>query len=187
MTKLETMTSTFRSAETGLNGADARSKLFELMKETRFVALTAQGPDGGLRSRPLTMLELDSDARLWFFVDRTTEWVRDLEIAPIVNLTTSNEKESTWVSMCGIAKIMQDSARVKRLWTAAAKPFFDGPDDDRLALLCVPILDADYWDAPDSRLIRLLGMARAAITGSRSDVPGSHGTMTIPQELSSNG
>jgi general stress protein 26 len=184
MTKLATSTSPLPSGDTHLNDADARSKLFELMNGTRFVAFTAQSPDGGLRSRPLTLLELDSEARLWFFVDRTTEWVRDLEIAPIANLTMSNEKESTWVSMCGIATLVQDSARVKRLWTAAAKPFFNGPDDSRLALLCVPILDADYWDAPDSRLVRLLGMARAAITGSRPDVPGSHGTMTIPQEIS---
>jgi general stress protein 26 len=129
-------------------GRAATTKLIELFTDVSSTVLTAQNGDGGLRSRPMTLLEIDSDARLWFFVDPGADWVRDLPTAPIVNVTVSDEVEARWISACGIASILHNPERARELWVPSAEAFFAGPDDERLTLLYVTVMDADFWDGP---------------------------------------
>ena len=74
--------------------AEARSELRDWLEGSRLVSFTTAGSDGLLRSRPLTLLEMDDDARLWFFVSITTPWVTELEPASPANATLIDSTDS---------------------------------------------------------------------------------------------
>lgn len=142
-----------------------RAKLRDVLQGCRLVALTTAGSDGLLRSRPLVLLEMDAEARLWFFVSASSEWVSQLEPAVPANITLADElgvcgeSEPGWVSISGRINLVSDPLSVEKLWTPAAEAFFVGPSDPDLRLLCLAADSVDYWDARG--VSRYIEMAKA--------------------------
>ena len=168
------------SSEEHLDGKDARRRLRELLARTKVIFVTTLGPDSLIRSRPMTLLELDDDARLWSFVDSRAAWVRELQGNPgQVNASASDEATSTMISIAGPASIVRDGIRAERLWNSGASAFFNGPCDLSLRLLCIESHIVEYWDRPGGTLGRMLATAKAAITGEHLPVHGSKGTLEI--------
>ena len=69
--------------------------------------------------------------------------------------------------------------RSSELWNPAFKAWFEGPDDPNLNLVEVRIREAEYWDGPDSRIARLIGIVAAAMTGDEYDA-GEQGEIELP-------
>jgi general stress protein 26 len=142
------------------------NKLADLIDEIRIGMLTTVEPDGSLRSRPLATLQMDSDGRLWFFTSITSPKVEEIDQHNHVCITYADPDEEDYVSVSGVTQILRERAKIKELWTSWAKPWFpQGPDDPDLALLCVTIESAEYWDAPGSKMVQLLGLAKAIQSG----------------------
>ena len=141
-----------------------------LVERMKTGMLSTVDPQGGLRSRPMYTLELDHDARLWFFTSVTSAKVEEIarEHAQ-VGLSYADLGKQDYVSITGRGEIVRDRERIKSLWSAWAKPWFpNGVDDPDLALLCVRIDQAEYWDAPGSMVKRLYALAKGAATGDTS-------------------
>jgi general stress protein 26 len=69
---------------------------------------------------------------------------------------------------------------MRKLWTPWVEPWFPrGLEDPDLALLCVHVEEAEYWDAPQSRMQRMLGLARAIATGDTHEL-GEHEKLSGP-------
>jgi general stress protein 26 len=139
----------------------------ELVGRMKVAMLTTMADDGGLRSRPLQTLELDYDARLWFFVSGSSPKVEEiLGQDGKVGLSYADNGKMDFVSISGRGEMVRDRERMKALWTPWAKVWFPkGVDDPDLALLCVRIERAEYWEAPGSAVKRLYGLAKARMTG----------------------
>ena len=119
--------------------------------------------DGTLASRPMAALEMDADGAIWFFADLRSEKVEHLRV---VNLSFTNRSSGTYVSISGRGEIDTDRGRIERLWSPMAKPWFpDGPASSNLALLKFVPDAADYWDAPNSAMVRAFGIVASIITG----------------------
>ena len=143
-------------------GAD-RIQLCQLIEHMHLAMLTTSNDSGELVSRPMAPLELASDGSIWFFTDRQTEKVAQLQK---LNLAFTDGDRGTYVSISGHGEIHTDHARMKRLWTPAAKPWFpDGPDSPNLCLIKVVPETAEFWDAPHSKMVRMFAMAASVITG----------------------
>ena len=56
--------------------------------------------------------------------------------------------------------------------------FAGGPADADLALVCVRIIHADYWNVKESKVTQLLKMATAAATGKPPKM-GEHGEVRM--------
>ena len=153
------------------NSADLK-KLGELIKDVKFAMLTSQSSDSSLNSRPLTTLQVEFDGTLWFLVNWDSEKVHEMQQNPRVNVGYAKPDEGEYVSVSGIARIERNPAKAQELWTAAAKPWFPGgATDPDLAVLSVHVQTAEYWEAAHSKVMRLVGLARAMISGD----PGSLG------------
>lgn len=149
-----------------------REQLRELLEGCRLVALTTAASDGLLRSRPVILLEMDAEARLWFFVSASSDWVADLEPAVPANVTvavTTADDSGLWVSVSGRISVVTDPARVEQLWTSAAEAFFIGPLDPDLRLICQAADSADYWDTKG--VSRYIEMAKAMDEAPSADLP----------------
>lgn len=148
----------------------------KITKGIKFAMLTTIDADrGALVSRPMTLQQVEFDGDLWFFANRTSEMVNQIENNINVNLAFSNPKDMSFLSAQGNAAIVDDVKKAKQMWNPMYKAWFpEGIEDPNLCLLKISVHSADYWESPDSRIVRLVGLAKAIITGERSNAALGH-------------
>jgi general stress protein 26 len=153
------------------------TKLWDLIKDTRFAMFTSRHGDGQLHSRPMAIQNSPSERGgvLWFFMSRSGESVANLEEHPEVNVTYSDPGKDSYVSISGAARVVEDLERKRAMWNAAAKAWFaGGPADSNLALVAVLVAEAEYWDVKSNQAVQLFKMAKAAVTGKSPKNMGEH-------------
>ncbi len=147
----------------------------ELIKDISIAMLTTVEADGTLASRPMAALVMDASGSLWFFTDLRSAMVEQLHAA---NLSFTDEGHGTYVSLSGRGEIDTDRSRIQKLWTPFAKPWFpDGPESPNLALLKFVPETADYWDAPNSKMVRTFGIIASIVAGKPLGL-GEHGSVS---------
>jgi general stress protein 26 len=155
-------------------------RLAELIGEARIAMLTTAEPDGALRSRPLVTLQMDAQGCLWFFTRITSPKALEIASHREVNLSYSDPDRQDYVSVSGLAEFVRDRAQMRALWSASLEPWFPaGLDDPELVLLRVQVRQAEYWDAPQSKVQRLYGLAKAVATRDATAL-GEHEKLTGP-------
>ncbi len=144
-------------------------KIRELTHGIDFCMLTTL--DGGqLRSRPMSTQVFEFDGNLWFFTSDNTHKISEIEKDGRVNAAYSNADDNTYLSLSGRAEVVKDRAKIEELWSPILKAWFpEGMDDPHLCLLKVSVEQAEYWDAPSSKIVQLFGMVKAIATGQEAD------------------
>jgi general stress protein 26 len=161
---------------------DSRQLLWDLIKDTKFAMFTTRHPNGHLHSRPMTTQNksLDEDRSLWFFMSKRSDPVDDLKTEPTVNVAYANPSSDSYVSVSGNAVVREDMAKKQQLWSKMAEAWFPGgPTDPDIALVEVQIVHANYWDVKASKLVQLLEMAKASVTGKPPTDMGEHGEVRM--------
>ena len=141
---------------------------WELMKKIGFAMLVTRDGDK-LRARPMSAhLERDSNT-IYFLTDARHH--KDEEIArnPDVNLSFADASAQKYVSLTGTAAVSNDRAKIKELFSTAAKAWWQSADDPNIRVLKVTPDDAEYWDSPGT-VISYVKMAAAAVSGTRPDI-----------------
>jgi general stress protein 26 len=152
-----------------------RSQLGSLLKDMSIAMLTANDDYGQLTSRPMSPIEMDSYGAIWFFTDKRSAKANHLHA---VNLAFSDEGNSTYVSISGRGDLVDDRAMIERMWTEFARPWFaDGVESPNLVLLKITPNTAEFWDAPNSKMVRMFAMAASIVTG-KSVGMGDNDTLT---------
>ena len=154
-----------------MTGSTDRSdiqKLARLIKGIRVAMLTTRDDDGTLRSRPMGTQEVEFDGTLWFFTDRQSPKVAEIDQEDEVNVSYADTDSNRFVSVSGLATLVTDRRKMEELWTPAMRAWFpDGFDDPRIGLLRVNVTKAEYWERPGSAVVGLVGFVKAAATGRR--------------------
>lgn len=141
----------------------------DLVNEIKFAMLTTEEPDGTLRSRPMSTMQMEANGDLWFFTSQSSPKIGEAAQHRQVNLSYARIDKQDYVSISGLSEVVRDKAKMAQLWTPWIKPWFpDGLDDPDLVLLRVRITEAEYWDAPGSTAKRLYGLAKGIVTGDIS-------------------
>jgi general stress protein 26 len=148
-----------------------REKVKELVKDARICMLTTMTSDGKHVSRPMAVQDVEFDGDLWFFTYSDSDLVAQVRTSPQVNVAISDDKQHAWVSVSGAAEQTDDPAKAKELWNPLLKAWFpDGLDTPNLTLVKVHADTAEYWEsAHSSKVVTLLGAAKAAVTGKTPD------------------
>lgn len=148
----------------------AIEKLRDLIKKIDFAQfVTVDAVNGALRSRPMSTQEFEFDGELWFFTYGNTAKVRDIELNSQVNVSYAAPDRQTYVSVTGTASIVRDRAKFEQFWSPVLKAWFpEGIDTPDLALICVDVEDAEYWEG-DGKIASLINMAKALVTGEEAD------------------
>lgn len=145
------------------------NKIKELTEGIDFCMLTTM--DGGyLRSRPMSTQKFEFDGDLWFLTSDDTHKVEDIGKDDRVNVSYAAPDENKYLSISGRAEISKDRAKIDELWSPVHKAWFpEGKDDPHLCLLKVSVEEAEYWDAPSSKIVQLVGFVKALATGQEAD------------------
>jgi general stress protein 26 len=156
-------------------------KLHDLVKDIRFAMLTTVEEDGTLRSRPMATQEFEFDGDLWFFTSANASKVDEVQHNQHVNVSYAEPKDQKYVSVSGTAQLVRDRQKIEELWNPLFKAWFpQGLDDPEVALLKVSVDKAEYWDSPSSRVVRLVGFAKALVTGKPISNPGDNAKIEAP-------
>jgi general stress protein 26 len=159
---------------------ETSGRVAELVDRAEICMLTTMTATGEHVSRPMGLQEVEFDGDLWFFAYEDSHKVAEIRANPSVNVSFSNSKQSEWTSISGRAQAVHDRARAEELWSAPLKAWFpDGLDTPGLVLLRVHADTAEYWDGPSSKVVRLIGAARAAIAGDPDKFPASNETVEL--------
>lgn len=147
---------------------DGARRVAALLADEHTAMFTTTAPDGTLMSRPMALQEVEFDGDLWFFAQRSSRKVAHIAVQPQVNVTVGSA--SSWVSLTGHARVVDDAARKRELWNAVVEAWFpDGPDDAEVVLLEVTGDSAEYWDTPGGRIASLVSFVKAKATGEPYD------------------
>ena len=158
--------------------SEAIEKLKGFLEGIDFTMLTTIA-DGKLHSRPMSTQEMDENGDLWFFTQDDSRKIEEIQADNRINAAYSDPNGNTFVSVFGTAEVVKDRAKIEELWSPIYKAWFpEGLDDPHVCLLRVQVEDAEYWDAPNSKIVQIAGFVKALVTGTEADM-GDHGTVKV--------
>ena len=140
----------------------ARRRAVEIAQDARACMLTSTSNDGALHARPMTPQQVTDDLEAWFFVSRVSQQAQDIAARPRVNL--SFEGPGDWLSVAGMATIVDDRHLVEEMWSPVVEAWFpDGPADPDAVLLRVDAGSVEYWKEPGGRVASVLAYEKARV------------------------
>jgi general stress protein 26 len=158
---------------------DVIAHLGELIHGIKVAMMTTVEADGSLRSRPMWTHDRDFDGELWFFTREHSAKVDEVAHDHHVNLSYAEPSKDRFVSVSGRCRLVHDKEKAHELWNPTLKAWFpQGLEDPELALLCVKVEKAEYWDTPSSRMVQLVGFVKATLTGETYK-PGENEQVTV--------
>ena len=152
-----------------LSDAEKRQQLSKLMSEFKTAMLVTRTDDGHMRARPLSIAGSRDDGALYFSTGVESPKVHELDVDPRVNVVMQDGRR--FVSLSGVASVVDDRALIDRLWSESWKVWFPkGKDDPSLRIVAVEPVEAAYWDMTGTTGIKyVFEMAKAYVTGKRPD------------------
>jgi len=145
--------------------SEATQKMWSMMKDIGFAMMTTEDGDN-LRARPMVAAQKDFDGSLWFYTRASSHKVDEAKDQR-VGVTYAEPSKQEYVSLSGHARLVRDKAAITEHWQEALRTWFPkGLEDPDIALLRVEITEAEYWDAPNSKMIHAYGYVKAVLTGS---------------------
>ena len=104
--------------------------------------------------------------RIWFFTDIRSLKVEEVKDDKKVHLVYAHPGKESFMDVWGIATINTDKKNIKDKWSPTLKAWFhDGVDDPNICLLRVKPQNVYYWDAEQGKMMSILKMVVAAVTG----------------------
>lgn len=159
---------------------EGAAKVAELVKDARICMMTTMTADGRHVSRPMGLQEAEFDGDLWFFTYADSDKARQVAEHDQVNVAFADTKQSAWTSVSGRAEVVHDRQKAEELWSPMLKAWFpDGLETPGLALIKVHADSAEYWESSSSKVVRLIGLARAAVTGDPDKFPATNETVEL--------
>jgi general stress protein 26 len=141
-------------------------RIWELIKSSHSALLITVTPDGALDSRPMGCLQTNFDGVLWFLTFRRSLKLVEIRNNPNVLVSYAKPSEFEYVSICGKARIVEDTQKLKELWTEGLRVWFpEGPKDPEIAILAVDVDQAMYWTDAASMTAYAWAYVKARLTG----------------------
>ena len=165
--------------EQNLSAQDAIDKLTELIKKESICFFCTQLTQQPITTRPMSTQKVDEQGNIWFMSSIKSDKNAEIAQNNAVQLFYSNPSDYEFVSVLGTATILTDREKIYEMWTAFAKAWFkDGKDDADISLIKVTPQSAYYWDTKNNKMISMIKMLTAMVTGSAPD-DGEEGNLKI--------
>ena len=143
-------------------------KLRGLIDNIRTAMLTTYDEKDGLHSRPMGTAQFDIDGNIWFFTNEFSPKVQEIAVEHTVSVTYADITENIYISITGIATMVDNREKMQQLWNPYVALFFpDGIDDPKLTLLKVEAQHAEYWDSSAGTIAVIFKKIIAAVTGKK--------------------
>ena len=158
------------------------SKLVDKIKDIKIAMMTTIEQGQELHSRPMYTTKPEEDGTLWFFTEEDSSKVQEVREDRHISLSYADLADNVYVAISGTARVVTDRAKIKELWSEPLRGWFPkGSDDPNIALLKVTIDRGEFWDTPNSTLLRAYAYAKAVVTGERDQPGPDRQSVVIPK------
>jgi general stress protein 26 len=158
---------------------EAVKKVAELIKDLKYAMMTTVDSDGALHSRPMGTQEREFDGSLYFLADKNSRKIQELSGESRVNLAYGDPSKNHWVSVAGKAHASRDQQKIDELWSPFHKAWFpEGKEDPSITVIRVDVDSVEYWDAPSTKMVQVVGLIKALVTGTEYN-PGENQTVDL--------
>ncbi len=161
-----------------LTQAEARQKIKALAESIDFALLLTALNQQPIHTVPMSTKQVDEEGCIWFLSSKQSDHNRHLEQDERCELHYANPASMEFLVLAGTARIETDKARLKELYGATDDVWFGGCDDPNLTAIRFKPATGHYWDSKHGKLISLLKMGAAAVTGSEANI-GRHGELKV--------
>ena len=144
--------------------AEVQDRIWELAEKIDICMFTTWDGERQ-RSRPLSARLARDDHAIYFLVDVEGEKDAQIERFPFVSCAWVDSGGHKYVVVSGPAKVSNDRAKIKSLWTAFDKAWWEDDSDPNIRLITVTPEDGELWDSPN-RAVAFTKMAIAMVTGA---------------------
>lgn len=162
-----------------LTSREAVEKLKELAEKAQTFMFTTSIQSDYPSTRPMTLQEVDEQGNLWFISSSESHNVDEIKEDNRVQLYFSNTGKYEFLYVLGEASLHTGKDLVEKYWTEFASAWFDGKDDPRIRIVRVRPVDSYYWDTKYSKIVSLVKIGWAAITGAKMEDGGIEGTLKV--------
>ena len=143
---------------------DTTAKLHRMVGEFRTAMLVTNPGDGAPRARPMTIASADEQT-LWFVTSKEAELTDELEADSGCAVTMQDTR--TYVTLRGTAALVDDTERVRELWSESMRLWFpEGKASPRITLVQFSPISGEYWDLTGMQLVKFLFKALKAFGNS---------------------
>jgi len=150
---------------------------YDLVSDIEIAMLTTRREDGHLVSRPMATQARAAGADLWFVTSRETLKLGEIAHDAHVNLSYYKDRTREWISVAGVARVVNDRAKIKELYRPDWRAWFgaeggdkDGTaDDPRMVLIAVDIHLVHFLEVNKQQVVVLFELVKGMITGKRPD------------------
>jgi general stress protein 26 len=150
-------------------------EVWDLIKDIR-MALLVTKDEGRLDARPMSATAKPEEGCIYILANKGEDSDRQIQAQSEVILSFQ-KGATTYIVVHGRAQASDDRAKIRQLWNAFDKAWWDGPEDRRIRLLTIMPDRAEYWESP-GKLIAYTDMLVAAATGG-SPSTGEHGKTSL--------
>lgn len=162
-----------------LTSQEAVEKLKELAEKAKTFMFTTSIQEDYPTTRPMTVQEVDEQGVSWFISSSESHNVDEIKENNRVQMYFSNTDKYEFLYILGEASLHTDKALIEKYWTDFAKAWFDGKDDPRIRIVSVKPVDSYYWDTKYSKIVSLVKIGWAALTGAKIEDGGIEGTLKV--------
>lgn len=162
-----------------LSSIEAVEKLKELAEKAKTFMFTTSIQSDYPTTRPMTVQEVDENGYLWFISSSESHNVEEVKENSRVQLYFSNTSNYEFLYVLGEASLHTDKGLIDKYWTDFANAWFDGKEDPRVRIVKVKPVDSYYWDTKHSKIISLIKIGFAAVTGAKMEDGGIEGELKV--------
>jgi len=127
---------------------------------------------------PMTIQQIDEQGDLWFFSSKNSDHFNDIDYDNRVQIIYTDEDKKTYISIFGNATHIIDDEKIDELWNPMLNNWYEGKNDTNLALLCVNINTASYWDSEKNKLVSFFKLVEGIASKDKPDL-GSKGEINL--------
>ena len=118
------------------------------------------------RARPMAATVKRDEHALYFLTDAGSDKVRQAEKFTTVTAAFADVGGNKFVAISGEARVENDRAKIKDIWTPLAKAWWPSADDPAIRVVTIKPVDAELWDSP-GKLVTTVVMLKALATGQQ--------------------
>jgi general stress protein 26 len=165
--------------EKNLDNSEASKKFKKLVEEIRTCMFITNVSADHEHTRPMATIEVEDNGTMWFFTDRRSLKVEEVDRDKDVHLVYAHPGKESYLDVWGIASIITDRQQIEDKWSPIVKAWFpNGVTDPNLSLLKVQPTEAYYWEAETGKMVQFLKIAASVVTGKKL-AEGSEGALNL--------
>src|SRR5690606_23732389 len=97
---------------------------------------------------PMSPIVRKEEGAIYFLTDARSDKVGEIGGEETVQLTFSDHSANDYLVVEGQAQVSNDREKIRDLWNAFAKAWWDSADDPNIRLIAVSPIRAEFWDGP---------------------------------------